>query len=149
MMLSLFQVLFLLISPSFQAFQGPPIRPPTRQGPPIRPPTRQVTASPTDSNIKTWLNTPENMASLWSLGKSMLNNLPAPRNVPELDDTFTNLKEILEKKVELVHSIIKLLENGGDYDLEAGLESLGPEPAQDILKKLLVAEDVPQVHNIL
>ena len=56
----------------------------------------------TDSNIKTWLNTPENMASLWSLGKNMLNDLPAPRSVNELEDTFTTLNKVLKKKVDTI-----------------------------------------------
>ena len=54
------------------------------------------------SHIRTWLNTPQNMASLWNLGKSILDELPAPRNILELENMVFTVGEIIIRKIEII-----------------------------------------------
>merc|ERR1739848_234030 len=127
MILMLFQVLFLLISPSL-SFKG--ITPPY--------PTR-------GSNVKMWINTPKNMEMLWNIGKRIVDDLPPPRNINELERMRFTLGDITFKQLKL----LKAVAEGSHPSIEPKLEALGTEPDEGVLQKLLVAESEPHMHQIL
>ena len=119
MMLVLLQVFILFISASLSSAQvGPPVRPP-QSGPPVKPP---VKLNP--SNLKKWLDDPNNMKILWGLAKQSLLVLPPPKNLDELEYFLTTINQVVSQKLAL----IKNLAAGDHPEVSKKLEALGPNP---------------------
>ena len=78
----------------------------------------------TPTELKQWLDNPTNMKMLWSMAKRTVNDLPAPRNLEELEYFLTSMGRIVSQKVAL----LKSLAAGEHPDVAANLQALGHNP---------------------
>merc|ERR1719517_81481 len=101
------------------------------------------------NKIKMWLNTPENMNMLYSQSKGIINQLPPPRDIAELEKIVRRIGDEIEQKVEL----LKALAAGRHPAISKRLEGLGwgsgVSPDTDVLSRLLTAKSAPHLHVLL
>ena len=57
------------------------------------------------ANLKQWLDNPTNMKMLWAMAKRTINDLPAPRNLEELEYFLTSIGQIASFKLTFVKGL--------------------------------------------
>merc|ERR1719192_934167 len=121
MILTLFQVFFLLFS------------------------TSSAGMAPGGNKLAMWLNTPENMGTLYSQGAQIINQLPPPRDIAELEKMIMRIGDEIEQKIEL----LKALAGGKHPAIARRLDKLGMSPDKGVLMRLMSAKSAPHLHMLL